>query len=370
MEEFALCIEYILLTRSQIYVPGLGAFVVRQQAAKYDSKEEIYLPPLRVVQYVNALQQEPEDTFFTSVEQIYNISRESTEQKVNLWVTDFLQQLEDCDSLDFGCIGTFTQGSNGELLFAASESGITTPDFYALDAFHIKTLQHEQQNTVPTKEPTQPIIRATRESIVIRLNRRLLRYAAAASLLVAAMLAGTTPVDNATNQPQTLASQMFIPHHLLPTEEAKQENKLRNEQKTNAQKVIAPKVKEEAPQSDSATPQAVSTTSQEATAVPQKAAAAPQKAAAAPQTPTQVAQPVVMEDTYCIVLASAVSERNAENYVSTLQKRGFISARILKGNMNRVVIGRYKTAEEARQAATELHAKNSEYAGAWVLKTN
>lgn len=363
MEEFALCIEYILLTRSQIYVPGLGAFVVRQQAAKYDSKEEIYLPPLRVVQYVNALQQEPEDTFFTSVEQIYNISRESTEQKVNLWVTDFLQQLEDCDSLDFGCIGTFTQGSNGELLFAASESGITTPDFYALDAFHIKTLQHEQQNTVPTKEPTQPIIRATRESIVIRLNRRLLRYAAAASLLVAAMLAGTTPVDNATNQPQTLVSQMFIPHHLLPTEEAKQENKLRNEQKTNAQKVIAPKVKEEAPQSDSATPQAVSTTSQEATVVPQKAAAAP-------QTPTQAVQPVVMEDTYCIVLASAVSERNAENYVSTLQKRGFISARILKGNMNRVVIGRYKTAEEARQAATELHAKNSEYAGAWVLKTN
>lgn len=364
MEEFALCIEYILLTRSQIYVPGLGAFVVKQQAAKYDSKEEVFLPPLRVVQYVSTIQQEASDTFFTSVEQIYNISRESTEQKVNLWVTDFFQQLEDCDSLDFGCIGTFTQGTTGELLFTTSESGITTPDFYALDAFHIKALQNDEQSVVATKEPTQPIIRATRENIVIRLNRRLLRYTAVASLLLVAMLTGTTPIDNAMQQAQPLESQMFMPHHLLPREEQKIEtNKLEEE------KVVEVKLKEveekltEMPQPATPAPQETETTPEHKTPT--------SKPAAPVETPeaASVAAPVV-EDVYCIVLASAVSEHNAQNYVSTLQGRGFVSARILKGNMNRVVVGRYKTAEEARLAAQELHKKNSEYEGAWVLKTN
>ncbi len=126
-----------------------------------------------------------------------------------------------------------------------------------------------------------------------------------------------------------------------------------------------------------------------ATATTAKAEATHSEKAEAPKTeqPVQVAKaetqpttapaPAKQEnaaaqivDNYCIVLASAISDKNATNYVEVLKQRGFVSARVLRGTkFNRVVVGRYATEEEARAAASDIQKMNKEYAGAWIFKS-
>ena len=75
-----------------------------------------------------------------------------------------------------------------------------------------------------------------------------------------------------------------------------------------------------------------------------------------------------VKECYYIVLASNVSNKNAGNYVEVLKKRGFDSARVLKGKFNRVVVGEYATAEEARIAVNDIKQRDKEYQGAWIYK--
>ncbi len=342
MEEFALCIEYILLNRDQTSIPGLGTFIVHQQAAKYDMQEEIFLPPLRIVQYMQ--QEENGNGFVASLMQIYNLSLRDAENKLNLWVADFYQQLEDCDSLDLGCIGTFSMSEGRKLSFKSSASGITSPAFYALDTFHIKALAPlEQKEEKKTKKNT---ITTADGSIIIRLNRKMMKYAAVAATIVAMTFSFAVPVENANElgiQPAQ-QSKLFIPSNLTDLTIHQEEQQEKKEAPVQQAK---PKAQE--------TPQPV---------------AVAEVAQPKEEAPKEEPKPAVAQEDYCIVLASAVSGKNATRYAEQLKVRGFDSPRVIEGKMTRVVVGHYKTADEARAAASVIQKKGAEYKGAWILKLN
>ncbi len=332
MEEFALCIEYILLNRDQTTIPGLGTFVVHQQSARYDIQEEIFLPPLRVVQYIQQENYEKGSEFVTSLMQIYNLNKARAEEKLNLWVTDFYQQLEDCGCLDLGCIGSFCMSEEHTLNFTSSASGITSPAFYALDTFHIRPLAPIEEEKTERKKEKKTSITTTDSSIIIRLNRKMLQYAAVAVTVVAMAFSFTVPVENATElgmQPMQ-QSKLFIPSNLA--------------------NIVSPQSHEQ--QSIVAEEAQVEQSTQAETVVAE----------------TEAEQVAEAEQGYCIVMASAISRKNAARYAETLKKRGFDSARVLEGKMTRVVVGIYNTEEEAQTAASEIHDKSTEYKGAWILK--
>ncbi len=75
-----------------------------------------------------------------------------------------------------------------------------------------------------------------------------------------------------------------------------------------------------------------------------------------------------LEGRFCIVLASAISQQNAEKYVKALKGEGFDSARILEGKMIRVAIGNYQTGKEAYSAVRELQQKGGDFQYAWVYE--
>ncbi len=73
-------------------------------------------------------------------------------------------------------------------------------------------------------------------------------------------------------------------------------------------------------------------------------------------------------DDYCIVLASQVSKRNAEEFVDKLQKMGFDDARVyIHNNTRRVVCGSFKTEAEAYKQLQKVHQKQA-LVDAWVYK--
>ncbi len=341
MEEFALCIEYILLNRDQTIIPGLGTFVVHQQEARYDTQEEIFLPPLRVVQYLQQEDYGKSSSFVSCLMQIYNLNQVKAEEKLNLWVTDFYQQLEDCGFMDLGCIGSFSMDENHTLSFKSSISGITSPAFYALDTFHIKTLAPIEQEEVKKTKKTS--ITTSEGSIIIRLNRKVMKYAAVAVTIIAMTFSFAVPVENATELGAQSAQQsmLFVPANLANLtcqQEPQQKKEILLQQET----VVQPK--QEPSTQPAATVTEVKAEVEETT------------------------KPAATEEHYCIVLASAISKKNATNYAKVLKERGFASARVLEGKMTRVVIGHYTSEEEARAASSEIQEKSSEFKGAWILK--
>ncbi len=73
---------------------------------------------------------------------------------------------------------------------------------------------------------------------------------------------------------------------------------------------------------------------------------------------------------YTIVLASAVSKRNAEEFVSSLNAQGYNDVKIIETkSMRRVVYSHFENESEAQTALNKINDKDFAKE-AWVLKLN
>lgn len=320
MNDFARCIEYLLLNHDCVVVPGMGAFIAQHQEARIDADEEVMLPPYRLVRFNTAIQQE-DGVLRNAVQQIYGLSPFEADRKIGLWMSELQQMLEDCGTADFGCIGIFTEEA-GQMSFTSAEAGITTPLFYALDAFHLQEIPQE-------KTAATPMVQATKQEITIRIKRSVANYVAAACVAVVLFLSFSTPVRNtdAITFKQKSSTEFFLPAHLLDIPQPK-------------------KVPE--------TPASKAVISTAKSSIPSK-----------PAAHTPESKPI--DAGYCIVIASAIPSSNARQYVEILQSQGHKTARVLeKGKVTRVVLGAYETREEAQKAARKLRNQSEEFEQAWV----
>ena len=69
-----------------------------------------------------------------------------------------------------------------------------------------------------------------------------------------------------------------------------------------------------------------------------------------------------------MVLASAVSNANAERYVKELNGRGIKAEMRAKGSMTRVLVPGFKSSDEAYSYARRIRMQSEEFESAWVLK--
>ncbi|MCD7720909.1 MAG: SPOR domain-containing protein [Prevotellaceae bacterium] len=316
VNEFSLCIEYLLLKRDSVTVPGLGTFRAEGCPSCYDAQEETLLPPRRQVSFDAS--RHGDEGLTRSIAEIYSITEEEAGNKLCLWLNDFAQTLADSGYVELGSLGTFA-GEEAGMSFTPSQAGVTTPDYYALDTVHIKE----------TERKKTPVIKTDSRHITISISKRVAAYAAAACVAVALFLWLSTPTgfSNANQEEHASASSLFLPTGFS----------------------LSPDVPEEtSPVEVEPQPAEV-----EAEECPEEA---------------QETQETAQEPRYCIVMASAVSRKNAEAYVSILQQRGLDSPRLMEGKTLRVVVGAYDTADEAYQAAKELHRLSDEYFYAWVYE--
>jgi AGCS family alanine or glycine:cation symporter len=88
------------------------------------------------------------------------------------------------------------------------------------------------------------------------------------------------------------------------------------------------------------------------------------------EEPVLQAQPEVKEALYAIVIASAISEKNAVNYAAKLQKKGYDAIACKTGSMVRVIIKGFETESDAYNQMRQMKAKSSEFANVWSWKVN
>ena len=90
-------------------------------------------------------------------------------------------------------------------------------------------------------------------------------------------------------------------------------------------------------------------------------------AVARPEPVQKTEDAAALKSGYCVVVASAISEKNAESYVERLHKEGYKEAQVYKkGNMVRVVFPGFASEAEAHAKMNALSDRSEEFASAWV----
>jgi cell division septation protein DedD len=88
--------------------------------------------------------------------------------------------------------------------------------------------------------------------------------------------------------------------------------------------------------------------------------------AAKPETEAVNIQPT---EEYCIVLASQVSQKNADSFVELLSEKGFNEAYITNAKFRRVVYGHFATKDDAQNELKQLRQQSKKLFGeGWVMK--
>lgn len=329
--------------------------------ARFDQEDNTFVPPLRTLGFNQNLTMN-DSLLVQSYIESYDISYPEALRRIEDEVNELRQHLQTEGYYELNDIGTLTLNSEGNMEFRPCEAGILTPGLYGLGTFEMEplaksvaetveeqveeptlllTTEDEQQpaaeeEPVDENENTAPKVESEEEgTIVIKLSW--LRNAVAVAAAVLAFFMIATPVSNSKLDPQ-----MGVQHSsIIP---------LSNQEPA----VTWEEVEEQTPAADEQ-------------AAPQENAETIAEAPADHQAPE--AAPAPPAEDYCIVLASQVSQKNADDFVALLEQKGFSKAYITNKKFRRVVYGHYATKDDALSELRQLRQQSAKlFSEGWVMK--
>ena len=322
-------IEILLLSNDCVIVPDLGGFMAHYADARYEAQEHTFLPPFRTLGFNPQLKMN-DSLLVQSYIEAYDISYPEALRRIQDEVAELRQYLETEGMFELNDIGTLSLNDEGNMEFEPCEAGILTPELYGLSSFQMKPLkvQEEEKEKIDKSEVKMA---EQKDDSAITIKMSWLRNMAAAAAAVIAFLMITSPISN-SQMTSTTQQSAFIPINTtkdLP----EQAITMPTEDTTLAEE-------EEQNQADDILDQ------------------------------TEEIQPVMSDtqETYCIVLASQVSKRNAEYFINHLSKQGFNDARILETSFRRVVYGTFSTHDAAIEELQNLRKQSSQFKDSWVMQ--
>lgn len=337
VKELVRHIEVLLLEHDCVIVPQIGGFVTCNVPARYIEEEHLFLPPYRTVGFNEQLKADDGLLLVRSFAKTYQISDAEARRMLGMRIRELQQELWENGSCDMGSIGVLTMDEQNNIRFSPCQAGTVCPDYYGLDSLIFPARKEEvSKNSTPSRTLDQPKEYKNKE-ITIRLKKTWLNNIAAVAAVVIMFFLFSPNAGNTGVSPceqAEFASLMVMQPSVKTTQ--------------------GPVVKQE----------------------PVRKVAEKPHVPVANAEPTVVVneQPAVKETTeelsgYCVVVASAITEKNADVYVEKLHKEGYKEAQVYKnGKMVRVVFPSFKTEEEAHAKMNELSDLSEEFTHAWVYK--
>ena len=354
-------IEILLLSNDCVIVPGLGGFMTHHVEAHFDERDYMFLPPLRTLGF-NPQLNINDSLLAQSYIEAYDISYPEALQRIENEVNELRQHIQNEGSYELNDIGVLALNEDGNYVFTPCESGILTPTLYGLSSFEMKPLQQKAAKPVPVivEEPEkreasedQPAAKIfvlgddkTDEEEyhvdeVVRIKYSWIRNAVTAAAIIVALIVLTLPTGK-TEMVQAISN---INNGLLFGMMSEDTNTSKIEIKkvdTIAKKVVS-EIRNDSVETVPPAPETVQ------------------------HTPETVL-PSPEEDTYCIVLASYVSMRNAHAFVEQLKQEGYEQSEVfVRNNVTRVIYGHYPSEQEAYNDLQRIH-RHKGLSEAWVMK--
>jgi len=331
-------IEILLLNNDCVIVPGLGGFMTHHVEARYDTDDQMFLPPLRTLGFNPQLTMN-DSLLVQSYIEAYDISYPEALRRIENEVEELKQHIDAAGYYELNDIGELSRNEDGKYLFTPCESGILTPELYGLSTFEMKpiaTAESVAETKTETEEKATPVLvnlttdnaeEDDERALVIKMSW--IRNTVAVAAAVLAFFLMTTPVSNSDSTQMNMGG---LNNPLLVSKPHKPAVKPDTTLKIAADTTVA------------------------------------SKAVAEVKKNSIVAQPDVMKTGYCLVLASHVSMKNAQAFVEELHKRGFSEAEIfVRNNVTRVVYGHFDTMNAAYNRLNRIR-DNKGFEEAWVLK--
>lgn len=355
-------IEILLLDNDCVIVPGLGGFTAHHVEARFDESDDVFLPPLRTLGFNQQLKIN-DSLLVQSYIEAYDISYPEALRRIEGEVEELRQRLANDGYYEMTDIGVLEMNEDGNIIFTPCEAGILTPELYGLSSFEMQPLMAEESTTSasstqvqkPNVEPT-PITTTVfdqvgqkeetsandagqdtdtdedaEKTICIKVSwLRNAGIAAAAALLLFFVI---FPISHSglknVNIGDFNGTSFFS--KLMP-KDSQMNNINISEIKASAKDSSRQLVKDSVKDS------------------------------------IKGIEPKVKSDTFCIVLASCIPQKNAERYVEQLHKKGFDKAYAMVNNkMVRVIYGNYTSETDAYNDLQKIRSKD-EFEQAWILK--
>ena len=355
-------IEILLLDNDCVIVPGLGGFTAHHVEARFDESDDVFLPPLRTLGFNQQLKIN-DSLLVQSYIEAYDISYPEALRRIEGEVEELRQRLVNDGYYEITDIGVLEMNEYGNIIFTPCEAGILTPELYGLSSFEMQPLMAEESTTSasstqvqkPNVEPT-PITTTVfdqvgqkeetsandagqdtdtdedaEKTICIKVSwLRNAGIAAAAALLLFFVI---FPISHSglknVNIGDFNGTSFFS--KLMP-KDSQMNNINISEIKASAKDSSRQSVKDSVKDS------------------------------------IKGIEPKVKSDTFCIVLASCIPQKNAERYVEQLHKKGFDKAYAMVNNkMVRVIYGNYTSETDAYNDLQKIRSKD-EFEQAWILK--
>ena len=339
-------IEILLLSNDCVIVPDLGGFMAHHLEAHYDEEDAMFIPPQRTLGFNPQLKLN-DSLLAQSYVEAYDISYPEALRRIEAEVAELKQHLENDGYYELNDLGQLKINEEGKMEFSPCEAGILTPELYGLCSFEMKPITRQVVDILKAETDSQatvlPLNQETTEQVdttetdnderVISIKMSWIRNTVAVAAALLAFLLMTKPV-NVGMQTGMSMSQINLP--IIQKEANHTDSESVNQSGLNESVNTNPIANE------------AETPAEQPAAVKE--------------------EPASKQPTFCIVAASHVSQKGADELVARLQEEGYTSTRVyLYNNIRRVIIGSYPTEAEANSDLQKMHT-NKELAEAWVYE--
>ena len=339
-------IEILLLSNDCVIVPDLGGFMAHHVSARYDEDDGLFLPPLRTLGF-NPQLKINDSLLAQSYVEAYDISYPEALQRIEDEVNELKMHLETEGSYELNDIGILALNDEGNYQFTPCEAGILSPSLYGLGSFEMAPLKKvtapsKQETDEEEEEPTARIFginptddEVEEEEDVVRIKFSWIRNTVAVAAILLAMFMLALPTGKTELMTRTISN---INSNILFGMMSKDTN-------TSKIEIKKPDITE--------THAKIDTILKKDTV----------------QT-VKKAEVDSVRKGYCIVLASYVSQQNAQMFIDILKQKGLDSAEVyIHNDVRRVIYGNYQTPNDAYIALQSIH-KHKELGEAWVYHFN
>lgn len=325
-------IESLLLRHDCVIIPRFGGFVLREVPASCEEDGVLFRPAHKEISF-NTNLRHTDGLLAESYMQVYDVDYGNASEMLEKDVDTLEEALRESGRLECGKLGSFLLGEEGQLVFTPGEPDLWNAAFYGLEAFRFPKLE-----PLPVEKPEARMERPEtgKDIIYIPVNRRFLRIVGGAAAACALFFLVSTPVKEVNPAAYTAS---FVPREMMavpmtksvpPAEETKEEMPSGGEARLESERAEAVKVVE------------------------------------TPVAKAEVA-PAVKRKMFHIVIASFPNEKQADEYISTVDRQVCTGVdKITRDGKCRVYAARFDNREEAEryQAALRKHEK---YKDAWLF---
>ena len=365
-------------------------------SARYEEQEHLFLPPLRTLGF-NPQLNINDSLLVQSYIEAYDISYPEALQRIEDEVEELKQHLKNEGSYELNDIGTLALNDEGNYVFAPCEAGILTPPLYGLSSVEMNRLdaiQLEQQPqpiavVTPEETPEKPTAKIVdlgtdaadtdaeyeeeeEGADIVRIKYSWIRNAVAVAAILIAVFILALPTGKTDMMQRTISNfnngllfgmmsedTNISKIEIKKADIAKVESVSKNVDSVSrnmdsiSRNVECGMRNENSLSADSSNISAADS-GNESNLIPHSTFHTPQKDA----TP---------QKSFCIVLASYVSARNANIFIERLKKQGYDQAEIFeRNNIRRVIYGHYASESDAYNDLRRFH-RQSETSEAWVM---